>query len=230
MSTCRWIPLCDVLILVLEGGQKGLPSLFDCARRSGRGRVDALKSPALPRSQSHDTTDQRSPKEAHKFSCVFVVVFRARTPDLPNLYYLSIYTHEPRRPSRPLEAHPKESGINRPGFELGHAVCWKALVLCWQARWARRPAVFGRWAPIFLASFSAFRGGSRKPSRLTRPAAECPITISHRHHLPPRLRLPPRTRRCLDPFSSSFSKMAEVRRPFRSVCWFSLRLALVTTV
>lgn len=152
-----------------------------------------------------------------KFSCVFVVVFRARTPDLPNIYYLSIYTHEPRRPSRPLEAHPKESGINRPGFELGHAVCWKGLVLCWRTRWARRAAVFGRWAPVFLASFSAFRGGSRKPSRLTRPAAECPITISHRHHLPPRLRLPPRTRRCLDPFSSSFSKMAEVRRPFRSV-------------
>jgi hypothetical protein len=66
------------------------------------GRADALKSPALPRLQSHDTTDQRSPKEAHilrnkidssesKFSCVFVVVFRARTPDLPNIYYSTIY-------------------------------------------------------------------------------------------------------------------------------------------
>lgn len=50
------------------------------------------------------------------------------------------------------------------------------MVLCWQARWARRAAVFGRWAPVFLASFSAFRGGSRKPSRLTRPSPPPPST------------------------------------------------------
>lgn len=164
MSTCRWIPLCDVLILVLEGGQKGLPSLFDCARRSGRGggRMHSSRLPCLAHSHTtlqtsvhqkkHIYYATRSSRQSPNFpACSLSCSVPVRLIYLISTIYLSIYTHEPRRPSRPLEAHPKESGINRPGFELGHAVCWKGLVLCWRTRWARRAAVFGRWAPVFLA-------------------------------------------------------------------------------
>lgn len=65
VSTCRWIPLCDVLILVLEGGQKGLPSLFDCARRSGRGggRMHSSRLPCL--AHSHTTLQTSVHQKKH---------------------------------------------------------------------------------------------------------------------------------------------------------------------